>query len=550
MSYTITQPCCNDAACVDVCPADCIHPRPEDPAFAQAEMLYIDPARCIDCDACRTACPVDAIHPSELLPPDLREYARINAAYFNGRPTAAPSAPRRIRPLDGRRPGHDDARPLRVAIVGAGPAGLYAAEHLLELDDVRCEIEVFDRLPTPHGLVRAGVAPDHQQTRLVERVFRRIADRPGFRYHLNVEIGRDLQHADLAEHHHAVIYACGAPLDRGLGVSGEHLPGSYGAGRFVGWLNGHPDARDLGIDLTAPRAVVVGTGNVALDVARVLLGGAPRLARTDIADHALAALGGSSIDEVVVLGRRGPEHAAFTTPELLGLRDLADVQIDVAPPESLRDTRAQSTKLEALRRIAASTSQPRPRRLVLRFLAAPVELLGTDRVEGVRIVHNERHGTSGSVRPTSHGEVVEAGLVVSAIGFVPDVTTGLPLDPATGTVAHEQGRVLGAAGTEPIPGTYVTGWMKRGPSGSIGTNRACARETVERLVEDHRAGDLPQPRGDGTTLQSLLAARHPEALSADAWRRIDHHEVQAGRPAGRPRVKLASWPELLTVAQR
>lgn len=546
MSYTITQPCCNDAACVDVCPTDCIHPRPDDPTFMQAEMLHIDAERCIDCDACRTACPVGAIHPTELLPPDLREYVAINAAYFAATRASSPTAPHHFGPLKAGEPA-GSADTLRVAIVGAGPAGLYAAEHLLELEGIRCEVEVFDRLPTPHGLVRAGVAPDHQQTRLVEQVFRRIAARPGFRYHLNVEVGRDIGHDDLARHHHAVIYACGAPADRTLGIPGEELAGSHGAGRFVAWCNGHPDARDLSVDLATPRAVIVGNGNVALDVARILLGGAPRLARTDAADHALEALAGSAIDEVVVLGRRGPEHAAFTTPELLGLQDLG-VHIDVQPRELQNVLADDPPKLALLRRMATAAPTPGCKRLVLRFFAAPEAMLGSDRVEGLRIIATPQAANPDEARTTSTIEVLETRLVIRAIGFEPSLDPGLPLHDPAGAVRHAHGRVLAATEDEPMRGVYATGWIKRGPSGSIGTNRVCARETVESLVADHRAGLLADPPGDAITLRELLASRCPGAVEHDGWRRIDLAEIDRGRQQGRSRSKLASWRELLDVA--
>ncbi len=544
MTYAITQTCCNDATCVAVCPVNCIHPAPGEPDFGTTEMLYIDPKTCIDCGACADACPVDAIFPADRLTGRLREYEAINAEYYADRPPAPalaspnfhtwgePSFPRSL---------PADFAPLRIAVVGTGPAGMYAAEDLLL--HTNAEVTLIDRLPVAGGLLRYGVAPDHPATKGAGETFARFHSHPRVRMRLGVEIGEDVTVGELAAHHDAVIYAVGAPADRRLGIPGEELPGSVAATSVVSWYNAHPETGADAVRLSAARVVVVGNGNVALDVARVLVMDPADLAGTDIADHALAALRDSRVREVVLLGRRGPEDAAYTASELLALKHLpgVDLVVDDRDPRTgaAVDAAAAGEKAALLRDLARETvdwTVPPPsdrRRIVLRFHSAPVEALGTDGVRAVRVTED------GSPAGTEMG----AGLLVRAIGYRGVPLAGLPFDEATGTVPHEAGRVTG------LPGGYVVGWIKRGPSGGIGANRACAEETVGTLLADAVAGSLPAPTGTAQDFRRLARSRSRHLVDARGLAAIDRTERARGRDAGRPRVKLATVPELVAAAK-
>nr|WP_275940836.1 FAD-dependent oxidoreductase [Nocardioides zeae] len=438
---------------------------------------------------------------------------------------------------------------MRVAVIGSGPSASYAAEELLSQRGLAVEVDMFERLPTPGGLVRYGVAPDHQDTKLAAGAFAQTMRRKGFRLLLNVEVGRDVAHAQLLERYHAVVYAVGASSDRSLGIPGEDLPGSHAATDFVAWYNGHPDHAHHTYDLAAERAVVLGNGNVALDVARVLASDPARLARTDIADHALTALRASRIREVVVVGRRGPAQAAFTTPELLGLADCDGVDLVVRPDE-LGGPAAPGTagdlKTELLAELGTRTPR-HDRRVTLRFAASPTAVLGDGWVEGVRLVRNEVVEQDGRVvaRPTADVEELACGLVLRAVGYHGRPVPDLPFDEVRGVVPHDGGRVLATTGGAAVPQVYVTGWIKRGASGVIGTNKVCARETVGRLLDDFAAGRLPAPVADAATLPDLL----PEHVGLAGWRAIDQHEKRSGRAERRPRVKLVDVPALLAVAR-
>ena len=333
MPHVITQSCCSDGSCVYACPVNCIHPSPDEPGFATAEMLYIDPVACVDCGACVSACPVGAIAPDTRLEPKQLPFVALNAAFYPDRPADEKLPPTsKLAPVSTRRRSRRaPAAPLTVAIVGSGPAAMYAADELLTQRGVR--VNVFERLPTPYGLVRAGVAPDHQSTKRVTRLFDKITRRRGFRFYLNVEVGSDLSHAELLAHHHAVIYAVGAPNDRRLDIDGMGLAGTGTATEMVAWINGHPEYTDMPVDLGHERVVIVGNGNVAFDVARILTTDPDALARTDISDHALAALRDSKVTEVVIAARRGPAQSAFTLPELIGLTSTCEVVLDAADHE-------------------------------------------------------------------------------------------------------------------------------------------------------------------------------------------------------------------------
>jgi ferredoxin--NADP+ reductase len=446
---------------------------------------------------------------------------------------------------------------LRVAIVGSGPAGFYAAGQLLKaVPD--CQVEMFDRLATPWGLVRAGVAPDHPKIKAVTRVFEKTAAKEGFRFHGNVEVGVDVSHDELLAHHHAVLYANGTASDRRLGIPGEDLPGSLPATAFVGWYNGHPDFADFDPDLSPKRAVVIGNGNVALDVARMLVLGHDELAVTDIADHALEALDAAGVEEVVVLGRRGPAQAAYTNPELLELGELAEADVIVDPAEVELDARSAQwlasdeadgtarRNVDIVQGYGGREPSGKRKRVVLRFLASPVEILGTDRVEGVRIVRNEIDDEL-RARSTGEEEVLECGLVLRSVGYRGAPMAGLPFDERSATINNRQGRVVEVDSGEPLPGVYTAGWIKRGPSGVIGTNKKCAQETVDELLADREAGLLPEPAASAEDLISLLHERKPDVVDYAGWELIDAHERSSGEPHGRPRVKVVRNDDLLRV---
>jgi ferredoxin--NADP+ reductase len=448
---------------------------------------------------------------------------------------------------------------LRIAIVGAGPGGFYTAEKLLKAADHDVEVELLDALPTPWGLVRAGVAPDHPNIKAVSRVYEKTAALPGFRFHGGVKVGADVTHDELAALHHAVVYTTGTAAARPLNLPGETLPGSISATDFVAWYNGHPDAVDAAFDLAGRRALVVGNGNVAIDVARMLVLAREELARTDVADHALEALAASSIEEIVVLGRRGPAQAAFTNPELRELGELtqadvvvdpAEVELDAASRAWLASDAAGATarrNVEILQDYAQRPPTGKPKRIVLRFLVSPVELRGEDRVREVLLARNtlhlDEHGAL-RARPTGEQELLAADLVLASVGYRGTPLPGLPFDERAGTLPNEHGRVLEAPGGERLPGVYTAGWIKRGPSGVIGTNKKCATETAGLLLEDAAAGLLPEPEGDGAALDALLAERVPHAVDYEGWRRIDEHERAAGEASERPRVKLTRLEEL------
>jgi ferredoxin--NADP+ reductase len=454
------------------------------------------------------------------------------------------------------------ARP-RVAIVGAGPAGAFAADRLLRARG-DAEIDLFERLPTPWGLLRGGVAPDHQEIKRLDETFDRETLGRGCRFLGNVEVGVDLSHSELMGHYTAVIYATGAQTDKSLGIPGEDLPGSWAATEFVAWYNGHPDYHGLDFDLSHRRAVVIGNGNVAADVTRMLTLSAAELERTDVADHALEALRESRVEEVVVLGRRGPAQAAFTSSELRELGHLDGVDIRVRPDEIELDplsrrwlaeegTFTARKNVELLRQFAARAERPDARRRIeLRFLRSPVEIRGTGRVEAIEVGRNEIvRADDGSLRPRPLDEVVETiecGLVLRSVGYRAVPLPDVPFDERSFVLPNEGGRVLAPDG-ERLPGVYAVGWIKRGPTGILGTNKRDAEETVSRLAEDLAAGVLPQPpKPNREDIDALLAERKPNLISIDGWRAIEARELDRGRRERRPRVKLVSREELLAAA--
>jgi len=515
VTFVITGGCCNDAACVSVCPVNCIHPTPDEPDFATAEMLYVDPATCIDCGACVDVCPVDAISSDFDLAPVDAPFLDLNATWYTGPGRATyTAAPFRLEPLSTARPG-----PLKVAIVGTGPTAGYVGEMLLSLRGIEVELTVIDKLLTPGGLVRFGVAPDHQDTKAAGDEIAKVMRRRGVTTCLGVEVGKDVTAAELGASHHAVVVATGASEGRRLGLPGEDLPGSVSAADLVGWYNAHPDQKDLAVGLQGERAVVIGNGNVALDVARVLAADRTVLERTDIADHALHALASSSLREITVVARRGAKPAAFTAGELLRLLQVPGVIVSTRSdelPTQLTGDPVIDHKIAALRSVADRPAEEGKRRIELRFGLVPQAIVGEETVRAVRFVS---------------GEELVADLVVTAVGYRSRPVAGLPFDEERAIVPNEGGRVL------EVPGFYVAGWIKRGPSGGIGANRWCARETVAALLADYDAGLLADP-----TVPSGL-----QGIDFAAWTAIDQHERSAGRAAGRPRIKLASRAAQLDV---
>ncbi|PVY96904.1 FAD-dependent oxidoreductase [Actinomycetospora cinnamomea] len=494
MPYAITQLCCTDASCVTACPVNCIHPTPDEPDFGTTDMLYVDPRTCIDCGACAEVCPVDAVFPAETLTGALADYPAVNAEYFAGTEPAAPPAGSPLfhawGPVRFDRVLPADFPDLDVAVVGSGPAGMYTVQDLLLHTTAR--VTLYDRLPVAGGLVRFGVAPDHPDTKRIGESFARYHDHHRLRLRLDTEVGRDIGVEELGHRHDAVVYAVGAPTARDLGIPGERLPGHLPSTTVVGWYNGHPEiaAHAVPVDAEdAARVAVVGTGNVALDIARILTADPDRLAGTAIHTAALGRLRASRVREVVLLGRRGPEHAAYTRGELTALlhREDLEVVVDDRDPRVGRaiDTAAPGDHAALLRDVPRCRPEDTPpaagrRRVVLRFHATPRALLGDGHVSGVRV-----DGPDGP-------DELPAGLVVRAIGHRGRPLTGLPFDDETGTVPHDAGRVEGR------PGTYVVGWIKRGPGGGIGTNRRDAAETVASLIEDGKNRVIgPRPRRGG-----------------------------------------------------
>src|ERR1700742_1264434 len=544
MPHVITQSCCSDGSCVYACPVNCIHPSPDEPGFATAEMLYIDPAACVDCGACVSACPVGAIAPDSRLEPKQLPFIELNAAFYPKREAKLPPTSKLAPVIEAPMVHPRSGGPLTVAIVGSGPAAMYAADELLTQHGVR--VNVFERLPMPYGLVRAGVAPDHQSTKRVTRLFDRIAGRRGFRFYLNVEVGTHLTHDELLAHHHAVLYAVGAPDDRRLDIDGMGLPGTGTATEVVAWINGHPEYTDLPVDLGHERVVVIGNGNVAFDVARILTTDPDALARTDISDHALAALRASGVTEVVIAARRGPAQSAFTLPELIGLTSTCEVVLDAADHDLVVRDLAEASdpltrnKLEILSKLGdASTPVSRPR-IRLAYRLTPNRIVGDGRTEGVEFT------------ATGTGEVrrLSAGLVLPSIGYRGKPIRGLPFDESAAVVPNDGGRVVEPSTGTPVRGSYVAGWIKRGPTGFIGTNKSCAAETVHNLVADYNHGLLADPenrRAKPAALDKLVRSRHPAVVDADGWKAIDAAEIARGGE-DRPRDKFNVIADMLAAA--
>ncbi|MEO8031383.1 MAG: NAD(P)-binding protein [Gemmatimonadota bacterium] len=445
--------------------------------------------------------------------------------------------------------------PLRVAIVGSGPSGFFAIEHL-QRNLPGISIDLFDRLPTPFGLVRGGVAPDHQKIKAVTRVYEKLAAQPGFRFFGNVEIGRDLFRDELLARYHAIIYAFGAQSDRALGIPGEALAGSHAATEFVAWYNGHPDFRDHHFDLSQPAVAVIGMGNVAVDVVRILARTPEELARTDIASYALEALAESKVRDIYMIGRRGPVQAAFTNPEVKELGELPGADAIVHPAELKLDpssaemaTAGDHTidrNLQTLHAMADRGTTGKSKRVHIRFLLSPLALEGNGRVERIQLARNRLVNIPGHdvrAEPSGETESIDAGLVFRSVGYRGTGIPGVPVDSGRGIVPNAEGRILTSPGT-PLRGEYVVGWIKRGPSGVIGTNKPDAVETVDHLLADYAAGLLIDPAG-GAPVEQLLAERNVRVVDWADWRALDEIERSRGSALGRPRVKFTRISEML-----
>ena len=458
------------------------------------------------------------------------------------------------------------SQPLRVAVIGSGPAAFYAVDHLFKQPALVVEADMFDRLPTPYGLVRYGVAPDHAKIKSVTRVYDAIAANPRFRFFGHVEFGRHLTLADLSQHYHQVLFATGAQADRRMGIPGEDLAGSHAATEFVAWYNGHPDYRAHTFDLSVERAAVVGVGNVALDVARILVRTPEELLATDIAAHALDALRDSRIREVFLLGRRGPAQAAFTNPEVKEIGELEGADVIVRPDDVLLDRLSEAEldaahdrtlvkKVEILQGYAVRKPEGKARRLHVRFLVSPVELIGDDqgRVTRMRLVRNTLVASKSgaiSAQATDQVEELAVGLVFRSVGYRGVALPGVPFDDHWGVIPNDKGRVIHSGSNQPVTGLYASGWIKRGPTGVIGTNKTDSVETVALMLADLRAGTHWQPsQPDARAAEALVRARQPLAITYADWRRLDALERSNGQACGRPRLKFATVDEMLAALE-
>jgi ferredoxin--NADP+ reductase len=456
------------------------------------------------------------------------------------------------------------ARPLRIAIIGAGPGGFYAAEALLKRKELTLMIDFINRFPAPFGLVRDGVAPDHQSLKSVTRVFEKILADPRVRFLGNVTYGVDIHHDELLRYYDQVIYAVGAQADRRMGIPGEDLPNSLPATAFVGWYNGHPDYRDLPIDLSCERAVVVGNGNVAMDVTRILAISPDELEKSDITDYALEKLRQSKIREVVLLGRRGAAQASFSNPEIKELGKLQgvdmivdpnNIELDPASAAALEKDRFLKANIDCLREYAARTEHTAPRRIVVRFLASPVEILGKDgHITAVKIERNKLvEGANGELRAKGTGEyeIIEAGLVLRSIGYRSLPIEGVPFNDTNHTFNNVAGRIVDPQTGKTQLGEYVVGWAKRGPTGLIGNNKPDSAATVESML-----ADLPTLQGisddnrDPSRIETFLCERDVDFVTYQDWRILDQYEIACGSDRGCPRVKLTTVPEMMAVIRK
>ncbi len=455
--------------------------------------------------------------------------------------------------------------PLRVAIIGSGPAGFYTVSSLFKRRELHISIDMFERLPTPFGLVRAGVAPDHQKDKSVVRAYAKSAEHPAFRFFGNVEYGEHLTLEGLKNHFHQVVFATGASVDRDLGIPGEDLQGSHSATEFVAWYNGHPDFADREFDLTQENVAIIGVGNVAIDVARILCKSHEQLIETDMADYAIEALKHSKVKNVYLLGRRGPAQAAFTPPEIQEMGELPDADVmvhkneaslDAASLEYMRANPHKNTdkNVACIGEYAARTRTGKRRLLTFRFLLSPTEVMGKDgRVAALKLVRNEAYmAEDGSIRSRGTGveEELPVGLVFRSVGYRGVALPDVPFNDERGVIENNRGRIHSEAG-EQVTGLYTSGWIKRGPSGVIGTNKTCAKETVAMMIEDFAAGIHFNPRrSDAAAIDSLVRKSRSDVVTYEDWQKIDEAELRRGEAENRPRVKFTNIKDMLAVLDR
>lgn len=450
--------------------------------------------------------------------------------------------------------------PLRVAIFGAGPAGFYAVAELLRQKECTVAVDLFDRLPTPYGLVRGGVAPDHQRIKAVIRQYEKTAGQPGFRFFGNVSFGSDLSLKDVLAHYHQVMFSTGAESERRLGIPGEDLAGSFPAKSFVGWYNGHPDYRDLQFDLShVEQVAVIGNGNVAMDVTRILARSVEELATTDITSYALDTLGKSAVKEIYVLGRRGPAQAAFTNPEIRELTEIPNVDLVVHEPDLVLDevnqeflSQAPEThqrNVDILSEQLAKGEGSAGRKIRMRFFVSPVELLGTDKVEAVRIEKNQLvKDDQGNLRARGTGvyEEIPIQMIFRSVGYLGSPLPGIPFDERRGIIPNENGHVLNLGTQTAFRRVFVSGWIKRGPSGVIGTNKPDSVAAVNAMFAEVKQGILPDNLvADPNAIPTLLANKGVRYVTFADWKRLDEIEVEAGKPLGKPREKITVVQEML-----
>ena len=451
----------------------------------------------------------------------------------------------------------------KIAVIGSGPAGFYAAGELFRQQSWSIKVDIFDRLPTPYGLVRGGVAPDHQKIKSVTKIYSRIAENENFRFFGNVEFGSDILRSDVLELYDAVIYAVGSPSDRSLGIPGEELPGSHSATEFVAWYNGHPDFREHKFNLSAINVFIIGMGNVALDVARILAKTPEELSKTDIADYALETLFESQIEDIWLVGRRGPLQAAFTPVEAREFLELdsADVMLEgdhlsldtesqrILENDASKDTRKN---IEILKQISEKNSSNKKKRVHFLFLASPLEILGNGCVEKIRMVRNELvKRDDGSLRPQANGDFMEenAGLIFRSIGYHGNPLADVPFDHKSGTIPNECGQIIDEDQDKSLrTREYVAGWIKRGPTGVIGTNKQDAVETVHRMLETFLQEKIePRQQTDSSGIEALLKERNVDYVSFEDWKLLDEYETEAGQEQERPRVKVTSIENMLEI---
>ena len=457
-----------------------------------------------------------------------------------------------------------EQRPLRVAIIGAGPSGFYAAGALLKPSDLHVSVDMIERLPAPHGLVRYGVAPDHQNIKAVSKVYDRTAADAHFRFFGNVQYGQDITYADLKRLYDVVIYAVGAQSDRRLNIPGEDLPNSMSATEFVAWYNGHPDYVDHAPDLEVEAALVVGVGNVAMDVARILAKTADELAETDIADYALPVLAESKIKRIYVVARRGPAQSKFTNVEIREfghldnadvIVDPADLRLDKASSASIQDDTAAQKNMDYLNAYAEMGDSGKPRKVYFKFLLSPVEIIAGDdgKIAAVKLEKNRlRPTTTGYINSEGTGEyeTLDVGLVLRSVGYKGLPVEGVPYNQRNGTIPNEVGRIVDPETERPRYGEYVVGWAKRGPTGVIGTNKPDAIESVNSMLEDLSSGRIePAPDADPAAVVELLEARNVRFVTMDEWGKLNELELSNGKAQGRPRVKFTNLDNMLAALE-